>query len=106
MDDKASSSEIRVAALYRFCRLGEPEALRGPLAAFCCSRGIKGTLLLAGEGINGTVAGAPSAIEALVARLEDIPAMAGDVLEPRHQRLDCRGRTRHRAVDAFACEEQ
>ena len=50
---------IRVAALYRFCRIDAPEALRKPLAAFCCGRGIKGTLLLAREGINGTVAGSP-----------------------------------------------
>ena len=56
--DHPPSPQIRVAALYRFCRLDALEALRTPLAAFCCGRGIKGTLLLAREGINGTVAGA------------------------------------------------
>jgi UPF0176 protein len=40
---------FRVAALYRFCRLERFEELRAPLAAFCCGRGIKGTLLLAQE---------------------------------------------------------
>src|SRR5262249_37764055 len=69
--------EIRVAALYRFCRLDAAEALRKPLAAFCCGRGIKGTLLIAREGINGTVAGSPETIAALIAHLEAIPGMAG-----------------------------
>ena len=68
--------QIRVAALYRFCRVDEPEALCQPLAAFCCGRGIKGTLLVAAEGINGTVAGQPGAIAELIAYLEAIPGMA------------------------------
>jgi UPF0176 protein len=69
--------QIRVAALYRFCRIDAPEAMRKPLAAFCCGRGIKGTLLIAGEGINGTVAGPPAAIDELIAHLQAIPGMAG-----------------------------
>ena len=44
-----SEPELRVAALYRFCRLDDYEQLRQPLAAFCCGQGIKGTLLLARE---------------------------------------------------------
>jgi UPF0176 protein len=72
-----STSDIRVAALYRFCRIDTPEALRQPLAAFCCGRGIKGTLLIAAEGINGTVAGQRGAIDELIAYLEAIPGMAG-----------------------------
>ncbi len=68
---------VRVAALYRFCRLEAFAALRQPLAAFCCGRGIKGTLLLAHEGINGTVAGSDAAIADLIAYLEAIPALSG-----------------------------
>ena len=68
---------IRVAALYRFCRLDAFEDLRAPLAAFCCGEGIKGTLLLAREGINGTVAGTPGSIDALIDWLNAIPALAG-----------------------------
>jgi lysyl-tRNA synthetase class 2 len=45
----------RVAALYRFCRLERFAELRAPLAAFCCGRGIKGTLLLAHEKILDNV---------------------------------------------------
>jgi UPF0176 protein len=77
MNSPAALPEIRVAALYRFCRIDGPEALRKPLAAFCCGRGIKGTLLLAREGVNGTVAGSPDAIDALIERLHEIPGMAG-----------------------------
>ncbi|WP_048647469.1 rhodanese-related sulfurtransferase [Nitratireductor soli] len=68
---------IRVAALYRFAALDDHAALRAPLAAFCHERSIRGTLLLATEGINGTVAGTPHAIDALIAHLDAIPALAG-----------------------------
>ncbi|MEQ1944725.1 rhodanese-related sulfurtransferase [Mesorhizobium sp. VNQ89] len=68
---------FRVAALYRFVRLDRCDELRAPLAAFCCGRGIKGTLLLAREGINGTVAGSEKAIAELIAHLEDMPEFAG-----------------------------
>lgn len=68
---------FRVAALYRFARLDCYEDLRDPLASFCCARGIKGTLLLAREGINGTVAGSEKAIADLIGHLENIPELIG-----------------------------
>jgi UPF0176 protein len=68
---------VRVAALYRFARLDGFEALRAPLAAFCCGHGIKGTLLLAHEGINGTVAGTGAAIGALIDHLNAIEVLSG-----------------------------
>ena len=77
MNSIDENQRVRVAALYRFCRLEHFAELREPLAAFCSARGIKGTLLLAREGINGTVAGAPEAIAALVAHLESMPELAG-----------------------------
>lgn len=55
----------KVMALYKFATLPDAEALKTPLASFCCGREIKGTLILAPEGINGTVAGSPEAIDAL-----------------------------------------
>lgn len=73
----SSTPVFRVAALYRFARLDRPEELRAPLAAFCRGRGIKGTLLLAREGINGTLAGSPAAIAELVAHLDAMPEFAG-----------------------------
>ncbi|ODT69371.1 MAG: hypothetical protein ABS75_16805 [Pelagibacterium sp. SCN 63-23] len=55
----------KVMALYKFAALPEAEALKPALAAFCCAHGIKGTLILAPEGINGTIAGTPEAVDAL-----------------------------------------
>ena len=55
-------AKFRVAALYRFTRFEDLAAIQGPLAALCCSLGVKGTLLLAREGINGTIAGEDAAI--------------------------------------------
>ena len=46
-----------VSALYHFTRFDDPGALRAPMVSLCEHEGIKGTILLAKEGINGTVAG-------------------------------------------------
>ena len=56
----------RVAALYQFATLNNLEGKQQPLLDFCLQNGIKGTLLLAREGINGTVAGRDVAIKDLV----------------------------------------
>ncbi|MDB5615317.1 MAG: hypothetical protein JWQ22_2970, partial [Devosia sp.] len=55
----------KVMAIYKFADLPDVEAIQPVLAKFCCSRDIRGTLILAPEGINGTVAGTVEAIEAL-----------------------------------------
>ena len=60
----------QVAALYRFVRLEDFESLRAPLLAFCEARGIRGTLLLAEEGINGTIAGTEQAISEVLEYLK------------------------------------
>ena len=57
------SPQINVCALYKFTRLDNFKALRAPLLAKMSSLDIKGTLLLAAEGINGTIAGNKTAIE-------------------------------------------
>ena len=67
----------KVAALYQFVSLPDFRDLREPLHRVCAGLGIKGTLLLAEEGINGTVAGSPEAIDALVAELRDGPLFGG-----------------------------
>ena len=55
-------SDIRVTALYKFVAFEDPEALREPLFAQLSELGIKGTILLATEGINGTIAGTSKAM--------------------------------------------
>ncbi|HZV61702.1 MAG TPA: rhodanese-related sulfurtransferase [Methylophilaceae bacterium] len=59
-------SEIVVAALYKFASLPDFKDMQAPLLAQCNEYGIKGTLLLAQEGINGTVAGSRDGIDALL----------------------------------------
>jgi len=68
--------KVVVAALYRFVGLPEYQDLRQPLVEFCEEYDIKGTLLLAEEGINGTVAGSRVAIDALLAYLRSNPKFA------------------------------
>ncbi|MGB3899016.1 MAG: rhodanese-related sulfurtransferase [Mesorhizobium sp.] len=77
MNSSTLSSPFRVAALYRFCRLERFEALREPLLKLCEVERLKGTLLLAPEGINGTVAGSEAGISALMAYLEAVPEFDG-----------------------------
>ena len=59
------SAQIVITALYKFVRLPDYEKIQQPLLDFCHSKSIKGTLLLAAEGINGTVSGTREAIVAL-----------------------------------------
>ena len=67
---------ITVAALYRFTRFDDTAALKGPLAKVCCSNGVKGTLLLAPEGINGTIAGNRAGLDAVLAHIRGLPGCA------------------------------
>ena len=67
---------IKVAALYRFVSFDAPEALQPLIHDQCTAGGIKGTILLAHEGINGTVAGDPAAIDDLISFLRAIRGCA------------------------------
>ena len=60
----------KVAAFYQFIALPDFRELREPLRAFCAGLGLKGSVLLAAEGINGTLAGSEDAIAALVGELQ------------------------------------
>ncbi|MFN3517468.1 MAG: rhodanese-related sulfurtransferase [Novosphingobium sp.] len=67
---------IKVAALYRFTPLeGLPE-LRAQLLELCRAEGIRGTLLLAREGINGTIAGPDPALDRVVEEIRALPGCA------------------------------
>lgn len=69
-------SQIIVAALYKFASLHDYKDMQQPLQDVCNSHGIKGTLLLAQEGINGTVAGSQAGIDALLQFLRSDPRLA------------------------------
>lgn len=59
-------SNFLVAALYKFVTLPDYKKLQQPIFDVCNKNGIKGTLLLASEGINGTVAGTEKGVRALL----------------------------------------
>ena len=65
-----------VCALYHFTRFEDPAALREPLLTVCRDNAITGTLLLAREGINGTVAGPENGINSLLTHLRALPGCA------------------------------
>jgi UPF0176 protein len=67
---------ISVAALYQFAPFDDCTALREPLDRLCRAEGIKGTLLLAPEGINGTIAGPHSGIAAVIDHIRAMPGCA------------------------------
>jgi UPF0176 protein len=72
----AQTLPLRVAALYQFCRLDACVPLRDALARVCRQQGVRGTLLLAREGINGTIAGSAGGIDAVLAHIRAIPGCA------------------------------
>lgn len=84
VDVTASDFPIRVIALYRFTDLANCAAAREPLTQACRDTGVRGTLLLAREGINGTIAGTDAAIDHVLAHIRALPGC--DALEVRESR--------------------
>jgi len=75
---------IRVAALYQFTRVEDCQAVQRALTEVCRAGEVKGTLLLAPEGINGTIAGEDTAIDEVLAAIRALPGCAAlDVKESR-----------------------
>ena len=68
--------DFLTAALYKFVTLPDHAALQAPLQAFCEAKDVRGTLLLACEGINGTIAGAPDSIAHAIDHIRALPDCA------------------------------
>ncbi len=68
--------KVIVAALYKFVALEDFHQLREPLLDRCIAAGTRGTLLLAHEGINGTIAGSREALDEVLAYLRSDPRLA------------------------------
>ena len=66
---------IEVAAFYKFAHLPHFESLRDPLQALCDAHGAKGILLIAAEGINGTVAATPGTMARVLAGIGAITSL-------------------------------
>lgn len=64
------------AAFYKFVDLPDYVDRKAPLLAFCEAHNVKGLILLAREGINSTIAGAPDDVKAVLAYLRADPKLA------------------------------
>ncbi|MET1255091.1 rhodanese-related sulfurtransferase [Aliikangiella maris] len=73
---ESTQNQFVVCALYKFVSLPNFQSVQQPLLKFMQEHQIRGTLLLAKEGINGTVAALPAAIDALLQWLEQQPGLA------------------------------
>ncbi len=71
----------RVATFYKFVELPDWSELRSPLLDYCISKDLCGTILLANEGINGTLAGEGDSVEQVLQYLSQDPRLAN--LSPR-----------------------
>ena len=74
-------ANLLVAALYRFVDFPDFEAWREPLLEVCRAQAVKGTLLLAKEGINGTIAGPEGGVQRVLDHLRADARFAG--LQPK-----------------------
>lgn len=73
------------AALYKFVSLPDYKALQAPILAECQKHNIKGTLLLAEEGINGTIAGLPDDIRNVLDYLRQDPVFKQRFADLEHK---------------------
>ncbi|HKJ18022.1 MAG TPA: rhodanese-related sulfurtransferase [Xanthomonadales bacterium] len=76
MQSRTPEESFLVAAFYKFVALPDYKELRGPLTQRCEDLGLLGTILLAGEGINGTISGPEVGIRRLFERLAEDPRFA------------------------------
>jgi UPF0176 protein len=66
-----------VAAFYQFAPFDDPAALRERLSELCSVMHCKGTILLAREGVNGTISGEKASIDAVLAHVRGLPGCSG-----------------------------
>ncbi|MBD1557094.1 rhodanese-related sulfurtransferase [Vibrio sp. S9_S30] len=87
-------SEYVVCALYKFVRLENYVDLREPLKALMEKHEVRGTLLLAEEGINGTVAAKREGIDALLTWFKQDPRLAEIVYKESFDKVQPFNRTK------------
>ena len=65
-----------IATFYKFVTISNIEAIKAQILTWCQQREIKGTIILAEEGINGTIAGSSDAIANILAFIRSLPGLA------------------------------
>ncbi len=89
---------IEVAAFYRFAPLRDPEGAARALRRALAEAGVLGSVLLAREGVNGTLAGAPTALDTALGAVRGLPGCAemgarrGPAAAPPFRRLKVRAK--------------
>jgi UPF0176 protein len=68
-------TETVVAALYKFATFADPASLQASLKRVCLDAGVCGTLIVAHEGINGTIAGSREGIDIVLGHLRQVPGL-------------------------------
>jgi len=69
-------SKFYTASFYKFVDLPDHAHLQAPLQAVCLDHRVKGLVLLAPEGINGTLAGAVADVQSVLDHLRQDPRLA------------------------------
>ena len=75
VETTSQTEDIVVTALYKFTRFSNYEDYRESLRQIMLDNGVRGTLLLASEGINGTISGDRAGIDAVLDYIQQIPAI-------------------------------
>lgn len=65
-----------IATFYKFVNIYDLEAKKAQILAWCISKQVKGTIILAEEGINGTISGSREAIADILKTLQTLPELA------------------------------
>lgn len=74
-DSSGRPCPIQVAAFYRFCAMEQLAELQRELRSLAEAAAVRGTILLAAEGVNGTISGPPEGVARLLARLRRVPGL-------------------------------
>ncbi|SDU25926.1 rhodanese-related sulfurtransferase [Stappia sp. ES.058] len=69
-------ADYRISAFYHFAALDDFAELKAPLAALACGAGVRGSILLAAEGVNGTIAGTEDGVAAVLDHLRADPRLS------------------------------
>ena len=72
----AADLSVGVAALYKFAPFDDCASIQEDLIKLCRAQGVKGTLILAREGINGTIAGTDEAMGHVLSYIRQLPGCA------------------------------
>jgi UPF0176 protein len=76
MSAASAQATVQVAAFYRFTAMADLPALRDALQALAAAEQVRGTILLAEEGVNGTISGPQAGVQRLLGRLRQCPGLA------------------------------